>query len=55
MECGIDLGSFRDIRVGDMIEAFATEKMAAELGENIADRKAAAAKAEKAAAEPATV
>ena len=50
MECGIDLGSFRDVRVGDTIEAFSTEKMAAELGENIADRKAAAAKAEKAAA-----
>ncbi len=64
MECGIDLGSFRDVRVGDMIEAFSTEKMAADLGENVADRKAAAAKAEKAAAataaanaenEPATV
>ena len=43
MECGIDLG-FRDIRVGDMIEAYSTEKVAAELGENVADRKAAAAK-----------
>ncbi len=59
MECGIDLGSFRDIRVGDMIDAFSTEKMAAELGENLADRRAATAKAEKqaaaaaAAAEPA--
>jgi translation initiation factor IF-2 len=50
MECGIDLGGVKDIRVGDMIEAFSTEKMAAELGENLADRKAAAAKAEKAAA-----
>ena len=44
MECGIDLGQ-RDIRAGDMIEAFATEKMAAELGGNVADMKAAAAKA----------
>jgi translation initiation factor IF-2 len=64
MECGIDLGNFRDVRVGDTIDAFSTEKMAADLGENVADRKAAAAKAEKAAAataaaaaanEPATV
>ena len=61
MECGIDLGSFRDIRNGDLIEAFATEKMEAELGENLADRRAAAAKAaaraaaETAAAEPAAV
>jgi translation initiation factor IF-2 len=53
MECGIDLGNVKDIRVGDMIEAFSTEKMEAELGENIADRKAAAAKAEKVAAEKA--
>ncbi len=60
MECGIDLGSLRDIRVGDLIEAFSTEKMAAELGENLADRRAAAAKAaaraaETPTAEPATV
>ena len=53
MECGIDLGGVKDIRVGDMIEAFSTEKMEAELGENVADRKAAAAKADKAAAEKA--
>lgn len=50
MECGIDL-SLRDIRVGDLIEAFSTEKIAAELGENLADRKAAEAKS----SEPATV
>ena len=43
MECGIDLGQ-RDIRAGDLIEAFATEKMEAELGGNVADLKAAAAK-----------
>jgi translation initiation factor IF-2 len=39
MECGIDLGSFKDIRVGDMIEAFTTEKIAAELGQNTAELK----------------
>ncbi|HEY9136699.1 MAG TPA: EF-Tu/IF-2/RF-3 family GTPase, partial [Terriglobus sp.] len=50
MECGIDLGSFRDIRVGDMIEAFSTEKMAAELGENLADKRAAESKSAEAAA-----
>ena len=50
MECGIDLG-FRDIRVGDLIEAYSTEKVAAELGENVADRKAAAAR-QAANAEP---
>ena len=50
MECGIDLGSFRDIRTGDLIEAFSTEKMEAELGENLAERRAATAKAERQAA-----
>ena len=49
MECGIDLGQ-RDIRAGDMIEAFATEKLADELGGNVADMKAAAAKQAAAAA-----
>jgi translation initiation factor IF-2 len=39
MECGIDLGSFKDVRVGDMIEAFTTEKLAAELGQNTAELK----------------
>ncbi len=53
MECGIDLG-FRDIRVGDMIEAYSTEKVAAELGENVADRKAAAAKQAASAEQPET-
>src|SRR6202012_1609615 len=43
-ECGIDLGSFKDIRAGDLIESFTTEKMAAELGANVAQQKAAAAK-----------
>jgi translation initiation factor IF-2 len=41
VECGIDLGSFKDIQVGDIIEAFTTEKLAAELG------KTAAAKAKE--------
>jgi translation initiation factor IF-2 len=41
VECGIDLGSFKDVQVGDIIEAFTTEKMAAELG------KTAAAKAKE--------
>jgi translation initiation factor IF-2 len=39
MECGIDLGSFKDVRVGDLIEAFTTEKIAAELGQNTAELK----------------
>jgi len=46
VECGIDLGSFKDIQVGDFIEAFTTEKLAAELGQTAAERKA-----EKAATE----
>ncbi|MEO6805464.1 MAG: translation initiation factor IF-2, partial [Edaphobacter sp.] len=44
VECGIDLGNFKDIRVGDVIESFTTETLAAELGQN----SAAARKAEKA-------
>jgi translation initiation factor IF-2 len=40
VECGIDLGSFKDIQVGDIIEAFTTEKIAAELGQTAAERKA---------------
>ncbi len=40
VECGIDLASFKDIQVGDVIEAFTTEKMAAELGQTAAARKA---------------
>jgi translation initiation factor IF-2 len=42
VECGIDLGSFKDIQVGDIIEAFTTEKIAAELGRTAAARKAEA-------------
>jgi translation initiation factor IF-2 len=44
VECGIDLGSFKDIQAGDVIESFTTEKMAADLG---------ATKSRKAEIEPA--
>ncbi|MBW8746886.1 MAG: translation initiation factor IF-2 [Acidobacteria bacterium] len=43
-ECGIDL-NFKDIKAGDMIEAYTTEKIAAELGANTAELREAAAKA----------
>jgi translation initiation factor IF-2 len=46
VECGIDLAGFKDIRVGDVIESFTTEKLADELGENSLQAR----KAEKAAA-----
>ncbi len=39
MECGIDLGSFKDVRVGDTIDTFTTESIAAELGQNTAQKK----------------
>jgi translation initiation factor IF-2 len=32
MECGIGLANFSDIKEGDLIEAFSTEKLAADLG-----------------------
>ncbi len=47
VECGIDLAGHKDIRVGDVVESFTTETLAAELGQN----SAAARKAEKAAKE----
>jgi translation initiation factor IF-2 len=54
VECGIDLAGFKDIRVGDFIESFTTEKLADELGVNsIVARKAE--KAEKDAAAAAAV
>ena len=51
MECGSDL-NFKDVRVGDTIDAFSTEKMEAELGGNVADMKAAAARQAARAEEP---
>jgi translation initiation factor IF-2 len=33
MECGMSIANFNDMKVGDVIEAFVTEKIAAELGE----------------------
>ena len=39
VECGIDLAGFKEIRAGDLIESFTTEKIAAELGQNAADLK----------------
>jgi translation initiation factor IF-2 len=32
MECGIGLAGFADIKEGDLIEAFSTEKLADDLG-----------------------
>jgi len=52
VECGIDLGNWKEVQVGDLIEAFSTEKMADELGANSA---VAAAEAKAAAAEAAAV
>ncbi len=41
VECGIDLNGFKEIRAGDIIESFTTETLAAELGQNSAEKKAA--------------
>ena len=32
MECGIGINGYSDLKEGDLIEAFSTEKMAADLG-----------------------
>jgi len=32
MECGIGIANFGDLKEGDLLEAFTTEKMAADLG-----------------------
>ncbi len=39
VECGIDLAGYKDIKSGDIIEAYTTEKMADELGRNSAEAK----------------
>ena len=32
MECGINIANFNDVKKGDVIEAFVTERIAAEMG-----------------------
>ncbi len=55
VECGIDLGNFKDMRAGDTIETYTTETLAAELGQNsAAARKAEKAEKEREAAAAAT-
>jgi translation initiation factor IF-2 len=55
VECGIDLAGYKDIRIGDIIESFTTETLAAELGQNsAAARKAEKAEKEREAAAAAT-
>ncbi len=39
VECGIDLAGYKDIKAGDIIEAFTTEKLADELGRNTLEAK----------------
>ena len=39
VECGIDLAGWKDMRAGDVIETFTTEKLADELGANTAETK----------------
>jgi len=53
MECGIGLGGFNDLKEGDLIEAFSTEKLAADLGALATDVAKAKAKAKAAAEEEA--
>jgi translation initiation factor IF-2 len=33
MECGIGISNFGDLKEGDLLEAFSTEKIAADLGQ----------------------
>jgi translation initiation factor IF-2 len=49
MECGVGLTGFSDLKEGDVIEAFTTERMASDLGQ-LATTVAAAAKEAKEAA-----
>jgi translation initiation factor IF-2 len=39
MECGIGLANFTDIKEGDIIEAFTTERIASDLGARVVDKK----------------
>jgi len=52
MECGVGLAGFSDIKEGDVIDAFTTERMASDLGQ-LATTVAAAAKEAKEAKEQA--
>ncbi len=42
MECGISIANFNDIKVGDVIEAFTAEKIAADIGTALVDTAARA-------------
>jgi translation initiation factor IF-2 len=50
MECGIGIAGFSDLKEGDVIEAYTTERMASDLGQ-LATTVAAAAKEAKEAKE----
>jgi translation initiation factor IF-2 len=41
MECGISIANFNDIKIGDVIEAFTTEKIAADIGPALVETAAA--------------
>ncbi|MGB6304446.1 MAG: hypothetical protein WBF45_11890, partial [Acidobacteriaceae bacterium] len=42
MECGISIQNFNDIKVGDVLEAFTAEKIAADIGTALVDTPAQA-------------
>jgi translation initiation factor IF-2 len=42
MECGISIQNFNDIKVGDVLEAFTAEKVAADIGTALVDTPAQA-------------
>jgi translation initiation factor IF-2 len=50
VECGIGIAGYSDYQVGDVFEAFSTEKMAAELGATLSSTREKEKAAEKAAA-----